>query len=286
MEIKSSSIQLLTYEYVRTLMRERKADSSKRDYGHALIIAGSFGMMGAAVLASRGCMRSGVGLLTAHVPSCGYQIMQISIPEVMCSVDSSSDCFSVPPPIEKFDAIAVGPGIGRAESTVRATEILLRSKPARLVIDADAINILASNRDLLELLPEQTIFTPHPGEFSRLMEVKIDDNNKIDMQRQFSEKYHAIVVLKGHETTISAPDGRLFKNTTGNPGMATAGSGDVLTGVILALRAQGYSASEAACIGVFLHGLAGDFAVMNTSEYSLISGDIAEYLSSAFKELI
>ncbi len=286
MERKSTNMETLTAEYIRSLMRRRKADSHKGDYGHALLIGGSYGMMGAAVLASRACMRSGAGLLTTHIPSCGYQIMQTSVPEVMCSVDPSHSFFSASPPLERYDAVAVGPGLGVNSETVRAIEVLLRSKPANLIIDADAINILAKNRELLPLLPQGTLFTPHKMEFSRLTGEIVTEENKRQLQFEFSLKYSAVVVLKGAGTTITTPDGRYFVNTTGNPGMATAGSGDVLSGILLGLLAQGYSLIEAACIGVYVHGLAGDIATEEIGEISLISGDLIEYLPDAFKEMI
>ncbi|MCK9628003.1 MAG: NAD(P)H-hydrate dehydratase [Bacteroidales bacterium] len=286
MERKSANIETLTSDYIRSLMRRRKADTHKGDYGHAMLIGGSYGMMGAAVLASRACMRSGAGLLTAHIPVCGYQIMQTTVPEVMCSVDSSHSFFSATPPLDKYDALAIGPGLGMHQDTVRAIEVLLRSKPANLIVDADAINILAKNRELLRLLPEGTIFTPHKMEFSRLIGEEVTEANKRQLQSDFSRKYSAVVVLKGYGTTITSPDGRLFVNPTGNPGMATAGSGDVLTGVLLALLAQGYPLAEAACIGVYLHGLAGDIAADEIGEISLMSGDLIEYLPDAFREMI
>ncbi|MDD3033680.1 MAG: NAD(P)H-hydrate dehydratase [Bacteroidales bacterium] len=286
MERKSANSENLTAEYIRSLMRRRKADSHKGDYGHAMLISGSYGMMGAAVLASKACIRSGAGLLTTHIPSCGYQIMQVSAPEVMCSVDPSHNFFSASPPLERYDAVAVGPGLGTNPETVRAMEVLLRSKPANLIIDADAINILAKNRDLLPLLPKGTIFTPHKMEFSRLTGEVVTEENRRKLQSEFSHKYSAVVVLKGAGTTVSSPKGEYFVNTTGNPGMATAGSGDVLTGVLLALLAQGYTLVEAACIGVYVHGLAGDMAAEDIGEISLISGDLIEYLPDAFREMI
>jgi len=224
--------------------------------------------------------------LTPPIPSCGYQIMQVSAPEVMCSVDPSHSFFSASPPLERYDAVAVGPGLGTNAETVRAMEVLLRSKPANLIIDADAINILAKNRDLLPLLPQGAIFTPHKMEFSRLTGEVVTEENRRKLQSEFSQEYSAVVVLKGTGTTVSSPDGGYYVNTTGNPGMATAGSGDVLTGVLLALLAQGYTLVEAACIGVYVHGLAGDMAAEDIGEISLISGDLIEYLPDAFREMI
>jgi len=286
MENYSYNIDSLTSEYIRSIMKRREADSHKGDYGHALLIAGSYGMMGAAVLSAKACMRSGAGMLTTHVPAVGYTIMQTSVPEVMCSVDSSQNIFADSPPVEKYNAVGVGPGLGTNEMTVRAFEILLRSKPGKLLLDADALNILSKNRELFDLLPEGCIFTPHIGEFSRLIGEKVDEKNRHELQSRFSEKHSAIVVLKGAGTTIYTPDGKMYRNTTGNPGMATAGSGDVLTGIILGLLAQGYKSEDAACIGVYVHGLAGDIAVMDIGEISLTSADIVDYLPDAFKEMI
>lgn len=276
----------LTLDYIRSLVKSRDSSSHKGDYGHAMLIAGSYGMMGAAILAARACMRSGAGLLTAHVPAAGYSIMQTSVPEVMCITDPSERVFSASLPVDKYDALAVGPGLGRDEVTIRAFEILLRSEPRRLLLDADALNILAQERWLFDLLPMKCVFTPHIKEFSRMMGTEVNSENRNELQKAFSTEHSAVVVLKGAGTTISTPEGKIFKNTTGNPGMATAGSGDVLTGIILGLLAQGYSNVDAACIGVFVHGLAGDIAVRDTTEISMVAGDIVDYLPKAFKELI
>ncbi len=286
METKSANSENLTAEYIRSLMRRRNPESHKGDYGHAMLIAGSYGMMGAAVMASKACMKSGVGLLTTHIPACGYEIMQASVPEVMCSVDPSLKHFSRTPPIKKYNAVAAGPGLGTDEESVRAFEILVRIKPSRLILDADAINILAKNRELLPLLPQGTIFTPHKMEFSRLTGEVVTEENRRKLQLEFSHKYSAVVVLKGAGTTITTPEGGYYVNTTGNPGMATAGSGDVLTGVLLALLAQGYQLVEAACISVYVHGLAGDIAVSEIGETSMLAGDLVEYLPDAFREMI
>jgi NAD(P)H-hydrate epimerase len=257
----------------------------KGTYGHALLIAGSYGKMGAAVLASKAGLRSGAGLLTCHVPQRGYEIMQNSVPEAMISIDPSDSVFSELPDLTAYSAIGAGPGLDKKPETKQALRKLLEAKPQKLVLDADALNILSENRDWYGLLPENTILTPHPKEFERLTGSSANSFERLQKQIQFSKENNVIVVLKGAHTSISCPDGRVFFNSTGNPGMATAGSGDVLTGIILGLLAQKYSAEDAALIGVYLHGLAGDMAASEIGEYSLIAGDIISHLGKAFLHL-
>jgi ADP-dependent NAD(P)H-hydrate dehydratase / NAD(P)H-hydrate epimerase len=254
--------------------------------GHALLIAGSYGKMGAAVLASEACLRSGAGLLTSHVPQCGCEIMQNSVPESMVSVDSSEVVFSQLPELSLYSAIGIGPGVGKKKETAETVRQLLQAKPSKLVMDADALNILSEHPDWYGLLPSFTILTPHPKEFGRLAGTSANSYERLQKQLEFSSMYQVIVVLKGAYTCITLPDGRVFFNSTGNPGMATAGSGDVLTGIILGLLAQNYTSEDAALMGVYLHGLAGDLAAEHIGEYSLIAGDIIRYLGKAFKRLV
>lgn len=275
----------LEKEDIQKLIPHRSKFAHKGIYGHALLIAGSFGKMGAAILASKACLRSGVGLLTSHVPQVGYSIIQTAVPEAMVSVDQHDSMFTEFPDLSPFSAIGVGPGIDQKQNTSRALCSLLENAKVPLVLDADALNILSSNPECLVRLPENSILTPHPGEFKRLVGDTKNSFEQIQKQILFSKKHKVVLVLKGAHTTISLPNGELHFNSTGNPGMATAGSGDVLTGIILALLAQGLSAENAAIAGVFLHGLAGDIAAIEKTEYSLISGDIIDYLGSAFLQL-
>lgn len=276
----------LTKEFVSGKMEKRSKFSHKGTYGHALLIAGSYGKMGAAVLASKACLRAGAGLLTSHVPTRGYEIMQTALPEAMISIDPSETVFSELPDLTAFSAIGAGPGLGQKPETAGALKALLQANPSKLVLDADALNILSENQDWYRLLPQNTIFTPHPKEFERLAGPSANSWDRMQKQLQFSAQYQVIVVLKGAHTCITFPDGRAFFNSTGNPGMATAGSGDVLTGIILGLLAQNYSPIDAALIGVYLHGLAGDLAASKHSEEALIAGDIVEHLGNAFLKMV
>jgi len=278
----ASGYYMIDKETVRSILRKRGRHSHKGDYGHGLLIAGSRGMAGAAVLSAKSAMRAGAGLLTTIVPQELYSIMQISVPEAMCeATEGSSDNMEIP--AEKYSAAAIGPGLGRSLLSVKKLEYLLTSYKRPVVFDADAINIIASDMNLMKRVPDCSIFTPHPGEFRRLAGEWSDSYEAISKQKAFSSEYNVIVVLKGAYTSISTPDGEVWFNSTGNPGMATAGSGDVLTGVILALLTQGYSPKESALAGVFIHGLAGDIALTSVGEESLIASDIISNLGSAFK---
>ena len=275
----------LTKEFISGKIKPRGKFSHKGTFGHALLIAGSYGKMGASVLASQACLRSGVGLLTTHIPQSGYEIIQNSVSEAMTSIDPSETVFSEVPDISMFSAIGIGPGLDRKQETQQALKALLQAKPNKLVIDADALNILSQNQDWYSLLPENTILTPHPKEFERLAGASFNSFERLQKQVRFSAKYKVIVVCKGAHSCITLPDGKVFFNNTGNPGMATGGSGDVLTGIILGLLAQNYSAEDATLIGVYLHGLAGDLAATEIGEYSLIAGDLIGHLGKAFLQL-
>lgn len=267
---------------VKKILKPRSKFSHKGNFGHSLLIAGSYGKMGAAVLSSRAAMRSGVGLLTAHIPNCGYQIIQTAVPEVMASVDEHDRLFSSPPNLDQFDAIGVGPGIGQDKDTIRAFAALLEKVKVPVVLDADAINILGLNQELTHLIPKGSILTPHPKEFERLVGTWSDDIERLSKQLEFSMKTQTVVLVKGAHTSISTPEGKLYFNNTGNPGMATAGSGDVLTGILTSLMGQGYTSEEAAITGAWIHGLAGDCAARIKGEEALIASDIIEYLPEAF----
>ena len=267
-----------TADVIKPLLHKRGKHSHKGTYGHALLIAGSTGKTGAALLASEACMRSGVGLLTTHLPKQAMLPLQVYLPEAMISVDESENCFSQVPDLQKFDAIGVGPGLGKAVETANALKHLIQEVKVPLVLDADALNIISENKTWLSFLPERTIITPHPKEFERLFGKTDNSQQRLELQREMSAKYRIIIVLKGANTSITFPNGSCFFNSTGNPGMATAGSGDVLTGIILSLLAQRYAPEEAAIIGVFMHGRAGDKAASEKGMESMIAGDIVKAL--------
>lgn len=280
---------LLKADWIQSLIQPRATCSHKGNYGHALLIAGARGMVGASILATRACLRSGVGLLTVHVPECAYMPLQMTAPETMISVDSDESIWTDAFDIKKYSAIGVGCGIGQATNTRTAlcTLIELSTHAGKaMVVDADALNIMASEPDLLTRLPANTILTPHPKEFERLvahlsLETPTDDA-RAQAQLTLAQTYNVIVVLKGANTCIALPDGRTFINTTGNPGMAKGGSGDTLTGIILALLAQGYTAANAANIGVYVHGLAGDIAAQKLGQIAMLPSDLIECLGQAF----
>jgi hydroxyethylthiazole kinase-like uncharacterized protein yjeF len=272
-------------EEIRSMLPAREKFAHKGTFGHALLISGSYGMMGAALLAGESCLRSGTGLVTLHVPKFGYAIIQTSFPEAIVSIDQSDILFSEPPKLEPYTAIGIGPGLGCKSNSGKGLKMLLERAKVPLVIDADALNLLSQNPDWMALLPAGTILTPHPKEFDRLVGESTDSYERHLKQLEFAAKYNVVVVLKGAHTGIAAPDGAYWFNTNGNPGMATGGSGDVLTGLITGLLAQGISSLDAALAGVYLHGLAGDLAAEASSEEALIAGDITRYLGLAFRKL-
>jgi NAD(P)H-hydrate epimerase len=280
-----SEFYFLEKEEVKKMIPLRSKFAHKGTFGHALLVAGSYGKMGASVLASKACLRSGVGLLTVHIPHFGYSIIQTAVPEAMVSIDDHDSIFTGVPDLTPFSAIGAGPGIGIKSNTKKALKELIEKAKVPLVLDADALNIFSENKEWLNDLPENSILTPHPGEFKRLAGETSNSWERIQKQRQMAVELKVIIVLKGAFTTIALPNGKLYFNSTGNPGMATAGSGDSLTGIILGLLAQRIPAVHAAIAGVFLHGLAGDLAACKKSENALIAGDITNYLGKAFFEL-
>lgn len=270
---------------IRSIAAERQPFTHKGTYGHALIVSGSVGKSGAAILAARACLRSGVGLLTMHVPKSVFKLMPIAVPESMFSSDSDWDCFSDNISTDSFDALGVGCGIGTKDETVKALKLLIQGYRKPTVFDADAINILAVHKNWMELIPKESIFTPHPREFERLVGKSVNHFERHRMQTEFAVKHGIYILLKGKYSCIACPDGTSYFNPTGNPGMATAGSGDVLTGIITGILAQGFSPKVACLAGVYLHGLAGDLAVSKSSQQSLIASDIIENLGEAFRVL-
>lgn len=275
----------LTQEELYDKILYRSRFSHKGTFGHALIIAGSYGMMGAAILATRAAVKSGAGLVTAHVPRYGYEIIQNAIPEAIVSIDESDLMFTGVNKLENYTAICLGPGINKKTNTCRAVIDLLEEVNIPLLIDADGLNIISEHKDWLDKIPEGTILTPHPREFDRLTKNHDSHYQRFITQQEFAKKYKVIVVLKGAHSSIATPEGEVWFNTTGNPGMAKGGSGDVLSGIITSLLAQHYSPVDAALIGVFIHGLAGDFALKSQGVHALTPTDIISKLGKAFKKI-
>ena len=270
---------------IAALLRRRTRFQHKGHFGHALLVCGGRGKMGAAVLAARGCLRAGAGLTTVSVPATELGIIQTAVPEAMAVIDPGPDTFTTVPDLSPYSAIAAGPGIGTGQAAQKALKSLIQSSRLPLILDADAINILAENKTWLSFIPKGSAFTPHPKEFERLAGKSADDYDRNQRQRDFSFKYQCVVVLKGAYTAITTPEGNCFFNSTGNPGMATGGSGDVLTGIIAGLAAQGYSLPASCIAGVYLHGLAGDLAVADTGMEAMIAGDLIGYLGKAFQSI-
>lgn len=265
--------------------KPRNPLSHKGNFGHALILAGSYGKIGAAVLAAKACLCSGTGLLTVHLPACGYEIMQATLPEAM--VNSDDDQFhltSYPDSLERFQAAGIGPGIGTIEDTSIMLKSFLKAFRKPLVLDADALNIISQRPKLLSYLHPDTVITPHPKEFDRLFGKNKDDKSRFEMANQMAQTHKIIIVLKGHYTGIFYPDGNISFNTSGNAGMAKAGSGDTLTGIITALLAQSYASGTAASLGVYLHGYAGDMAAGLYSEEAMLPTDLIHCLGKSFLE--
>lgn len=272
----------LSKNYLLPFYKRRNIHSHKGDYGHALLIVGSYGKMGAAILSSRAALRSGVGLLTAFVPACGYNIIQTAVPEAMGLCSEGDNFIDSVVQTDGYSAIGIGCGMGIHVKTAQVVEAIVTAYSGPMVLDADALNLLSQHPDLLKKLPANTILTPHRKEFERLIGTAVSAENLLDKQLAFSSTHQVFVVLKGHKTRITSPSGEIWVNTTGNAGMAKGGSGDALTGVITALLAQGYTAWEACALGVYIHGLAGDLAVEATGDYALLASDLIEKLGAAF----
>ena len=270
---------------VQKALLPRNRFAHKGMFGHALLIAGSRGKLGAAVLAAKACLRSGAGLVTVHLPGCGETVLQVAFPEAMLSLDSHTDYFSSAPDPGAYTAIAIGPGIGKNHHTASALKALLQNVGKPLILDADALNILADDPALYGSIPPRSILTPHPKEFDRLAGESAGAWERLHKAQAFAVEHNLIVALKGAYTATCTPDGKIYFNPTGNPGMATAGSGDVLTGVILAFLAKGFSPEEAAIYGVYFHGKAGDEAsIYGVDEESLIASDIIKGLKDALRK--
>ena len=280
-----STFHYLTGSEAAEMRIARSAYSHKGTYGHALIIAGAQGKWGAAVLSSKACLRAGAGLVTAHVGSDGADVLHNAMPELMIDHDKAGTHFANLPDLSDYDAIGVGPGIGKSDDTVRALKLLIQQAKVPLVLDADALNILADNPTWMAFLPKDSILTPHPGEFARLAGSKLSHFESLEKQREMSQKNGIYILLKGANSSLSFPDGRVLINSTGNPGMASAGMGDSLTGIITGLLSSQYKPLEAAALAMFVHGRAGDLALKNQSVESLVASDLIENIGNAFESL-
>ena len=281
-----SPYQMVEENDIRSLLHHRNDFAHKGNMGNALIIAGSYGMAGASVLATKACLRAGVGKVTAVTPRRNYEIMQISVPEAVLQMDKDELYFSEPIDTEKYNAVGIGPGLGSLENTAIALIAQIRRATCPIVIDADALNILANHRAWMQQLPPGAILTPHPKEMDRLNNgINNGSYDRLRKAQELAEHFQVYIILKGHYSALCLPDGHIFFNTTGNSGMATAGSGDVLTGIITGLLAKGYKQEEACKLGMYLHGLAGDLAVKDLGKESLIASDIIKYLPQAFLRL-
>ncbi len=270
---------------IKKFFKQRLKNTHKGIYGHGLLLSGSKGKIGASILSGKAALRSGIGLLTICIPKRGEKIIQKCLPESMIFIDQNKNYISSFPDLDKFSAIGIGPGMGTKIDTIDAfSDIIIKSR-VPMVIDADGINILSLDKHLLNKLPSETILTPHLGEFKKLAGDFKNSIEKIKLQKKISKKFKLNIIVKGPFSTITNTNGELFINPTGNPGMATAGSGDVLTGIITALLSKGMAPFEALVSGVYIHGLSADLAKETLGEESLIASDIINNLSSVFESL-
>lgn len=274
----------LAREGMLSLLRFRNPYAHKGTFGHGLLVAGCERMPGAAILAATAAMRGGIGKLTVHTVKSVLNNLAIALPEAIHDIDDNEQIVShidwnhLP---ENISAVALGPGLGTAKQTVAAMKDILDTVKLPLVIDADALNMLAESKTWLAYLPPYSILTPHFAEFERLAGKPSDDFDRLERAKAFANRYSVVLVLKGHHTVVTLPDGRQYFNTTGNHGLATAGSGDVLTGLLLSLLAQGYAPEHAAMLGVYLHGAAADAYAREHAASTLIASDLPRYFSDA-----
>jgi hydroxyethylthiazole kinase-like uncharacterized protein yjeF len=285
-ENTQANFHLLKNEEIKNKIKPREKFSHKGTYGHALIVAGSLGKMGACVLSTKAALRSGVGLVTAFVPKCGYEIIQITNPEAMCELGSEQNFISGDLSWKNYSSIGIGPGIGKEIKTMQLIEHLFQNYSGPLVLDADALNIISEYDSLFDKIPENSILTPHPIEFDRLFGQSESAFTRLEKQREKAKKLKCHIILKGTYTTIYGPDGVVYFNNTGNSGMAKGGSGDVLTGLLTGLLAQEYSTEDACKIGVWIHGLAGDFAARKKNETTMTAMDLVDCITEAFEEIV
>lgn len=284
-EVKEEAVfEMTSAALIKTIYQPRNKFAHKGTYGHAAFVAGSYGMIGAAVLSASACLRSGAGKLTCYIPTCGYTILQTTVPEAMCIVSGENHILSTDR-LEKFDTVGIGPGIGMHPTNSSFLKDIFQKIKKPMLIDADALNTIANNKELFDLIPTHSILTPHLKEFERLFGSVSNDFERLQLALKKSKEHHIYIVLKGHFTFISTPDGKGYFNNTGNAGMATAGSGDVLSGIITGLLARGYTPLHSCIFGTYLHGIAGDIAAEKLSEEAMLAGDIINSLGEAFKQV-
>ncbi len=283
-EDEKTVYELIDKAAIEKIYIPRKSFANKGNYGYACLVVGSYGMMGAAVLSAKACLRSGVGKLTCYICKEGYTIMQTSLPEAMCAMFGNTFIKDIDN-LKNFDVTGIGPGIGRHLSHKELLQKVFKNSKGPIVIDADALNVLSNYSSLYKSIPEQSIITPHPKEFERLFGKSDNDFERIELVLKKAKDLNIYIVLKGHYTLIATPDGKGYFNSTGNAGMATAGSGDVLTGILTGLLAQKYSSLDACILGVYLHGLAGDIAAQKRSQEAMIASDIIDHLGDAFMQI-
>jgi NAD(P)H-hydrate epimerase len=277
--------EMTTLEDIRAMFRPRKRFSHKGDFGTALLMGGSRGMMGAAILASRACLRAGAGKLISRIPACGLDLLQVAVPEAICSVDENSDFLANHPgDLAPFSAIGIGPGIGKAKYTRDLLWQMLQTRGIPLVLDADALNIIAEEGWQANI-PTGSVITPHLGEFSRLFGPSANHFERISRAIELSTTLGIFILVKGQNSFLSTPEGRGYFNSTGNPGMAKAGTGDVLTGMLTGLLAQGYSMEEACRISVYIHGMAGDMAEKEHSNYAITASDLISKIGICYVKI-
>ena len=281
-----STYSIMEEKEIRQLIKPRKRFSHKGTFGHGLLIAGSYGMAGASILAAKACLRSGVGLLTVHTPIHNHDLLQTTVPEAIVQTDIHERYFAQPTDLNRYKAVAIGPGLGQEEDTALAMMEQIRGSHIPIILDADAINILSTHRNWLSRLPKRCILTPHLGELERLTGKCMDTYERLTKVKELASYLQSYIIVKGAWTTIVTPEGHYHFNPTGNPGMATGGSGDVLTGILLGLLSQGYSREEACKLGVYIHGLAGDIAAEEWSEIGMTAHDIVTSLPAAWKKLL
>ena len=267
------------------MVKGRSKFAHKGTMGHALLVAGKKGMAGAAILSARACMRGGAGKLTIHTPESNVRVLQATVPEAVLDIDVDSNCFSQSFDTNAYDAMAIGPGIGTSSYTVQAFIEQVSMSKCPMIIDADALNILGSHRGWIAQLPRRCILTPHKKELFGLISTTRNSYEELERTRELAVRQQIYILIKGAYSAVVTPEGNVFFNTTGNPGMATAGAGDVLTGIILALLAQSYVPEVALRLGVYLHGLTGDLAAADLCYEGVIASDLITYLPRAFKQL-
>ena len=280
--MERSMFETVQPELIRQLCKPLSKFTHKGQRGHAALVTGSLGMMGAATLAAKGCLFSGTGKLTCHIPACGYQVMQLALPEAMCMISGENHVAHFNQS-SQYTAIGIGPGIGTHLETHQLLKQILKTGSLPLVLDADALNILAANKEYIRMLPAGTTITPHIGEFERLFGPAADDFERLETAIEKAADLQIYIILKGHYTAVITPAKMVYFNTTGNAGMAKAGMGDVLTGIITGLISQRYSLPEAALLGVYLHGLAGDMAAARYSQQAMQSSHMADSIPDAWK---